>query len=490
MTLARRMTRLSATLAIAASSALATPALAKDVTLNMVLVSPANRWTFILDRAKTDFKKSHPDINLKVKAQVLPYGDRLTRLRAAAVGGSPLDIVSLDEPEVGDFANEGFLTDLTPYTKSGLNGLKDWLPAYRDATKFDGKTYAIWAWTDARVLWYWKDLVKQAGVDPAKDMRSWNGYIDSCKKLNTSLSGKGIEGCLLIGKPWVGDWTLPYVWMSNGGIGQYVNAAVAKKAGAKEAWVPTLDSKAWIDALTFTKRQVDAGITPFTEHQFGPAFASRRFATWLGGSWVYGALASSGADMSKIGLVPAFPTPKKGGQTATMAGGWTLAIPSTSKNPKVAFEFLKTMLSADVLGAAEAKFGYLPVRKSFAKNLDKEYAKFWNKGGSDRWQKLQSLAPHAYGRPSFPSWPAVGNAISQMVQDVMFKGVDPAKAAAAAQKQVLVKVLGWPEGTSVSLADDQNGSCGDNGRLIPAVTPQQKAADADGSGAICSIVKS
>lgn len=490
MTLFKSTTHWSMALAVATGAALATPVLAENVTLNMVLVSPADRWNFILDHAKTDFKKSHPDVNLTVNAQILPYGDRLTRLRAAAVGGSPLDIVSLDEPEVGDFANQGFLTDLTPLINRDMNGLKDWLPAYRDATKFNGKTYAIWAWTDARVLWYWKDLVKKAGVDPVTDMRTWKGYLDSCKKMNGALSGKGIEGCLLIGKPWIADWTLPYVWMNNGDIGQDVSAAAAKKAGAREAWVPTFDTKAWIDALTFTKQQVADGITPFTEHQFGPAFVSRRFATWLGGVWVYGSLASSGADMSNVGLVAAFPTPNKDTPTATMAGGWTLAVPSTSKHQKVAWEFLQTMLSQDVMGAAEVKYGYLPVRKSFATNLNNEFAKFWDKGGSDRWKKLQALAPHAYGRPNFPNWPKVANAITQMVQSVMFNGAAPAKAAADAQKQVLVNVLGWPAGTTVSLVDDQNGTCGENGRLISAVTPVQKSVDANGSGTICSVVKS
>lgn len=465
-------------------AAMPSAAMAEDVTLSLVLVSPADRWEFLLERAEAKFAEEHPDINLTLDAQILPFGDRLTRLRAAAVGGSPLDIVSLDQPEVGEFAAAGFTRDLTDFIDRDLDGLSDWLPAYSNATRYDGGWHAIWAWTDARVLWYWKDLVEKAGVDPAVGMVDRAGYLDSCQRLDGALAGDGIEGCLLIGKPWVADWTLPYVWMNGGDIGQAVDAKVAADAGAQEAWFPMLDSQAWVDALEFARDQVSAGIDPFTEHQFGPAFVSRRYATWLGGSWVYGAVKNSGADMSQLGLLAAFPKIEGSDETATMAGGWALSVPATSENPEIAWEFLKAMLDVDTLGGMQAEFGYLPTRVSFSDSLADSYKSFWNDGGEDRWSKLQDLAPHAYGRPSFPSWPAIGSVISEMVQEVMFNGADPREAAAKAQKQVVVDVLGWPETASAELLDDAGGCTGTD-REISAVTPGQRAIDADGNGKVC-----
>lgn len=462
----------------------------EKVTLSMILVAPEDRWNFLLGEAEKKFEAANPNIDVEVDAQILPFGDRLTQLRAAATAGTPLDIVSLDQPEVGEFAAAGFTTDLTDWINRDLNGLADWLPAHRAATMYQGGWHAIWAWTDARVLWYWKDLVEEAGVDPATDMRTWDGYIESCQKLDQALGDQGIEGCLLIGQPWIADWTLPYAWMNGGDIGVDVNTDLASKQGAAEAWIPTFDSDAWVKALEFTRRQVDAGIDPFTEHQFGPAFADRRFATWLGGTWVYGRVRGSGADMSNLGLVAAFPVPSPDVTTATMAGGWTLAIPSTSKNPDLAWEFLKAMLQPDTLGAMQTQFGYLPTEESFATGLENQFASYWNEGGIDRWSELQSLAPHAYGRPSFPTWPQVASAITDMVQKVMFEDADPKAAAQTAQQTVLVDVLKWPAGTRVEIHDDANGSCehSDVDRLISAVTPWQKDTDANGNGNICSHV--
>lgn len=462
----------------------------EKVTLSMILVAPEERWNFLLGEAEKKFEEDNPNIDVEVDAQVLPFGDRLTQLRAAATAGTPLDLVSLDQPEVGEFAAAGFTTDLTDWINRDLNGLEDWLPAHRAATKFQDGWHAIWAWTDARVLWYWKDLVEEAGVDPATDMRTWDGYIESCQKLDQTLGDQGIEGCLLIGQPWIADWTLPYVWMSGGDIGIDVNTDVAEQQGAAEAWVSTFDSDAWVEALQFTRRQVDAGIDPFTEHQFGPAFADRRYATWLGGTWVYGSVKESGADMSNLGLIGAFPVPSSDVETATMAGGWTLAIPSTSEQPDVAWEFLKTMLDRDILGAMQTQFGYLPTEESFAVGLEDQFESYWNDGGIDRWSELQELAPHAYGRPSFPTWPQVASAITEMVQQVMFEDADPKAAAQDAQQTVLVDVLEWPAGTTVEIHDDADGSCehADADRLISAVTPWQQDTDANGNGDICSHV--
>ena len=277
------------------------------VTLRMILVAPEDRWNTLLDAAKEKFAAEHPDVELSLDVQILPFADRLTQLRAAAIAGTPLDIVSLDQPEVGDFAAAGFTSDLTERINQDLDGLSDWLPAYREATRFQGGWHAIWAWTDARVMWYWKDLVESAGIDPVTDMATWQSYIESCEKLDETVSGQGVAGCLLIGQPWIADWTFPYVWMSQGDIGFEVNADLAQEQGAAEAWVPSLASEAWIKALQLTRDQVDAGIEPFTEHQFGTEFVNRSFAVSLDGTWVLGALKGAGADLGNVGMIGAFP---------------------------------------------------------------------------------------------------------------------------------------------------------------------------------------
>lgn len=461
----------------------------ETVTLSMILVTPQDRWDFLLAEAEEKFEEENPDIDIVVDAQFLPFADRLTQLRAAATAGTPLDIVSLDQPEVGDFASAGFTTDLTEWINRDMDGLSSYLPAHREATKYQGGWHAVWIFTDARLLWYFKDMAEEAGVDPATDMRTWDGYLESCQALD-ALSDD-VEGCLLIGQAWIADWTMPYAWMQGGDLGYDVNPDLAEAQGAADPWIPALGSDAWVGALQFTRDQVDAGIEPFTEHQFGQAFAAKRFATWLGGTWAYGVLQEADdVDLSNVGLVGAFPTPSEDVDTATMAGGWSLAIPSTSEHPEMAWSFLHTMLDEEILGEMQVRFGELPTQETIAESFDSRFAEYWNEGDVDRWAELQDLAPHAYGRPSFPTWPQIASSITNMAQSVMFEDADPAEAAATAQQTALTDVLGWPEGTTVELHDDADGSCEhtDVDWLFGAVTPGQQAADENGNGDVCSHV--
>jgi hypothetical protein len=166
-------------------------------------------------------------------------------------------------------------------------------------------------------------------------------------------------------------------------------------------------------------------------------------------------------------------------------------MPATSAQPDVAWEFMKAMIDISTLGEMQTQFGFLPTQESFATQMADQFAEFWNRGGIDRWSELLALAPYSYGRPSFPTWPEVGSAITDMVQQVQFENADPATAASNAQQAVLIDVLGWPAGTTVSLVDnDDSGSCpqADTDLLIDAVTPVQVMADENGDGSVCSRV--
>ncbi|MFQ5795830.1 MAG: extracellular solute-binding protein [Candidatus Bipolaricaulia bacterium] len=480
--------------ALVAVTAITTAQQKQRITLRLILAAPAERWEFLLPEAEKVFEAENPDIDLDIQADITPFGERLTKQRAAAAARTPVDIVSFDQPEVGEFAAAGFAADLTDRIAQGdandpgLRNLNAWFGPNGAATQVGGRWHAIWAWTDARLLWYWKDLVAQAGVNPATDMLTWGDYIDSCQRLDETLAGRRIEGCLLIGQPWIADWTLPYVWMQGGDIGVDVNADVARRFGAEEAWVPTFDTVEWKTALAFTRAQVDAGIDPFTEHQFGPAFVSRRWATWLGGTWVLGRLKNAGVDLSNVGLLGAFPVPAPGVATATMAGGWTLGIATTSRNPDIAWEFVKVMLREETLGKMTVQFGFLPTRADFAQNLESQFRAVWNEGNVDRWSEIKKLQPNAFGRPSFPTWPQVGAAITDMIQQVQFDNTNPADAAAEAQRTVL-DLLDWPAGTRATLHDDQaDGSCAHPGvdLAIAAVTPGQTLTDTNGDGTVCT----
>lgn len=77
----------------------------------------------------------------------------------------PVDLITIDQIWLGEFAGKGLLTDLSNYTET-WGRQSDWYQANWDGGTYQDKIYGIWAWTDVRGIWYWKDMLNESGVDP------------------------------------------------------------------------------------------------------------------------------------------------------------------------------------------------------------------------------------------------------------------------------------------------------------------------------------
>jgi multiple sugar transport system substrate-binding protein len=118
---------------------------------------------------------------------------------------------------LGEFVEKGLLIDITNYTRD-WGRASDWYQANWDGSSYNDKIYGIWTVVDARGIWYWKDLLQQAGVN-ASSLNTWKGYIEAAKKLNQKLRPQGIEGIHLVGaghSPHI-EFS-PYLWMLGGSI--------------------------------------------------------------------------------------------------------------------------------------------------------------------------------------------------------------------------------------------------------------------------------
>jgi multiple sugar transport system substrate-binding protein len=82
---------------------------------------------------------------------------------------------------------------------------------------YNNRVYGVWAWTDVRALWYWKDMLAEANVNP-ESLKTWEGYISSSEKLNAVLKEKGIQSMHLVGASHSPDMWYPYLWMLGGDI--------------------------------------------------------------------------------------------------------------------------------------------------------------------------------------------------------------------------------------------------------------------------------
>ena len=407
----------------------------ENVTLTLLL-SDGERWDPLLDGAKEELQKRHPDKVIELQNKTLPYEEMRPQLLEALTNGTSIDLTSIDQIWLGEFSEKGLLTDLTDFIKKGMISPAGFYQANWDGGVSENRVYAIWIWTDVRGIWYWKDLLNKSGVNP-NSLKTWDGYIASAKKLNEILRPEGIEGVHLVGAEHSPDMWYPYLWMLGGDILNLKPGHPSKGA----YWFPAFNSTEGVKALNFIKNQTEiADVMPQKNHTWGAEFVDRKFAVMIEGSWIPGEFDVKGLRLpeQEVGFIPMFPVPNQTTQTTTMMGGWELAVPQTSKNKDLAWEFLTLMIEPKILAPMLEENGYLPTQlaigeEPYLSDLDETIPYY---------KEMVSMVQFGRQRPSVAEYPQIAENIRQAIEDVYYGLRDPKQALdEAAAKSA--RVLGW-----------------------------------------------
>src|SRR6478736_9049227 len=98
---------------------------AKQVTLTAIVAEPKDRWDTLFATALAKLREKHPDMTINIDYRVLPYDDTRKQILTAMAGKTPIDLISVDQIWLGEFAEGGFLSDLTDLSHS-WNRSSDW----------------------------------------------------------------------------------------------------------------------------------------------------------------------------------------------------------------------------------------------------------------------------------------------------------------------------------------------------------------------------
>ena len=132
------------------------------------------------------------------------------KLLAAIAGGNPPDVAYFDRFEVGSWAAQGSLTDLTEDADQDNIEDNDYYEYAINEAKYEGKLYGLPMDTDARLLFYNKDHFKEAGLDPENPPKKIAELEEVAEKL-TIKKGNRFERIGFI--PWYGQgWMFTWGW--------------------------------------------------------------------------------------------------------------------------------------------------------------------------------------------------------------------------------------------------------------------------------------
>jgi multiple sugar transport system substrate-binding protein len=415
----------------------------KRVTLTALfdnLGDPLRWYNFVLKSSVEELRSKHPDLDIRLDYRPLPYQNVHSTFLQLMANKTNLDIIDIDPSWLGEFARKGLLTDLTNFSRS-WGQLDDLYQAFLPPATYNHKLYALYTIADIRALWYWKDLLNRAGVDP-NTLKTWDGYIASAKKLNAVLRPEGIEGVHLVGASHSPDIEFyPYLWMLGGDI-------LEQKSGHPTKGVyyfPAFNGTEGVRALGFIRAQIDAGIKPQKLHFWGKEFLDRKFAVMLEALQNhlrddYNVTTPQKAQEfeQKVGMIPMFPVPNPSYESATLLGGWELGIPQLSTHKDLAWELITTMLEPKNITPLLQKYGLLPTRISIGEGP----SSIGLNSSIPYYSELVSMIKIGHTRPNIPEFPQITDYIRQAIEQV-YNGTKLPKQALDEAAARSAKVLGW-----------------------------------------------
>ncbi|NLU68989.1 extracellular solute-binding protein [Streptomyces sp. HNM0574] len=379
-----------------------------------------------IERLNAEFEKKYP--NVRIQRVARSFDDLKTTLKLAVSGNNPPDVVQVNQgyPDMVAFVRAGLLTPLDTYA-----GIYEWNTRYpgtlldlnrvsADAERFGtGRLYGISQTGEYIGVYYNKDVLRKAGVEPPETWREFTGALPEIKK--------------------AGELPVQF-----GNLDKYpaihTFGVLQNQAGGAENARETVlggdgfDERPVREAARTLADWTRRGYLPKAANGTGYDDAAKRFADGEGaflvtGTWQLADLKKPMGDA--LGFMP--PPPAKAGEAPVTTGGQGLAwsVTAKSRHPEVAaayLDFLTGEHAADVM----TEEGVLPaVPGAAAKRVPEDSPDGRMIEGWRRLSAADGLVPYLdYTTPGFY------DLLAADLQGVLDGSITPGRFADGLQREV------------------------------------------------------
>lgn len=136
---------------------------------------------------KTGFEAANPDIT--IEWVTAPYGEIVNQVVNMAGGGNKVDVIFGEIDWVPGLVDSGLAAPIGDILSSEF--VNDFYPDVLKSFEVDGKPYGIPLYVSPYVLYYNKDLFKQAGLDPNKPPKTYDEMLSYAQKLSQLQDANG-----------------------------------------------------------------------------------------------------------------------------------------------------------------------------------------------------------------------------------------------------------------------------------------------------------
>ncbi|SDO73436.1 sugar ABC transporter substrate-binding protein [Halobacillus aidingensis] len=276
-----------------------------------------------------EFSKDFEEKNegLTVDVQAIPWDTAHDKLLTAVASGNGPDVVQLGTTWVPEFAEAGALLDLSEHMEDYPNFAKEnYFDGSVTTMEHEDQVVGIPWYADTRVIYYRKDVLKEAGYEEAP--KTWDELKDAAKKL--ADRGEGSYG-LDIDR---NDQITPFIFAWQNGY----------EANLEEGDL-NFDSPEFKEAIQYYTSYFEEGISQKQEGKdIVEAFKDGSKPMFFSGPWMINIINDQAPDLEGKWATAVMPT--KETNTSSM-GGANLSIFESSDNVEGALEFISYMTDVE-----------------------------------------------------------------------------------------------------------------------------------------------
>jgi inositol-phosphate transport system substrate-binding protein len=414
------------------------PANAEEVTLNVWSrqdrsgpLRGANLVRAAVDLNKA-LKKEGSDTSVVVVVRQGPApgfdDDALQLLKVFGIGEGPDLFVAAHEWTCA-FANEGFALNLEPYIDKYPEHFGTIFPSLWESTKCKGQRYAVPQDAEARMFFYNKKLMREAGIDSATidglpdRVLAGEVTLDDISGIAKQVVEKSQAEWGILHRPSVGpDYIMVFHSYGNDFVDAESGEMLLEPAKLEAAY-------GWFD------RNVKNGVTPPNNTAMewdnirAAFYADNKAAFWMYGIWDLGsnAFPSFGVPSEEMAFFKdwgwtAAPPVKKGGEPGSLTHPIVYVVSGKTKHPDLAVRLVGFASSADLNTDHAVTTTHIGINKSQAD--DPRYQAAWPL------LRATELLPFTKFMPNHPDFGPLNLIVYKGLQGVEQGRLTAAEAAA------------------------------------------------------------
>ena len=309
----------------------------------------------MVDALVAAWNEAEPD--RQINLTYIPHEQMVPKLAQAIASGDVPDLMGLDLIYGPQFASAGQLEDITDLI--GDDPLLETIPeGHRTVATWEDRLYGVPLYADVSLLFWNKELFRQAGLDPEKPPTNLQEIHDMATKI-TAL-GDGNYGYYLPGNcSGCNIFTFaPMIWASGGKI-EAAECGDEALTGDNIAEV-----LAWA-RMMHKEGQIDPAAQAETGETFAEVFGSGKVGIMGTGNFNVALAKEQNPDIDLgVTVLPGL----ESGTSASFAGGDIVTVPKGSERVEDAVDFMRFILSDDVQVNQYAKLGNMTTRSDMADN--------------------------------------------------------------------------------------------------------------------------